>query len=164
MNGLELGMKLLRSADLMSGWKAYGIETAQTKLYRISLVLPDGSGEFQINRIWHAKAAHFHRSAMMSLIVRNGYWWQLQQKGAAEFVRLFAAPGSIVSMGPEDVHLIEETSRPSISFCWFGMAYGVLPGMHTLTPVDRYDLWDDAKLYVAAAESGRSAEAEGGGN
>lgn len=145
---LEKAISLIPDSRI-TDWTAYSVKNDLTNLDRLRMWLPDGS-EFQINRIWHAIAPHFHRSSMISKIIRYGYWWQLNQDGAKERLRLFASPGSIVSLAPNDVHLIEQCSnnRPSISFCLFDAQYPELDNMSILPVVDAEELLTTAKVLM----------------
>ena len=114
-------------------WAAYRVDNEMMNLERLRMWLP-GNLELQINRIWHASAPHFHRAPMVSKIILGGYTWQLKQNGAAEFVRMFSTRGSIVSMGPLDIHVIERNEwEPSLSVCLFGMQYPEIPGAEPMT-------------------------------
>lgn len=131
-------------------WRAYRICNENMELERLAMFLPEGM-ELQINCIWHAKALHFHRAPMASRIIHRGYWWQLSQAGAKEFVRLFAAPGSIVTMGSNDIHLIEQCpeNRPSISVCLFAAQYPDLPGIVPLELFTAAQLLTVAKSHLS---------------
>lgn len=124
-------------------WTGYKIHNERMQLHRLRLWLPCGL-EFQINKIWHAVAPHFHRAPMASRILQAGYWWQLRQLGAVKFVKLFAAPGSVVTMGPDDVHLIDRVDKgrlPSISVCLFADQYPGMADTVPLSPGEHEALW-----------------------
>lgn len=131
-------------------WRAYRIKTQNMHAERLSMFLPEGM-ELQINRIWHAEALHFHRAQMASRIIHRGYWWKLSQAGSKEFIRLFAAPGSIVTMGSNDLHLVEQCpeDRPSLSVCLFAAQYPDLPGMEPLNKVEAATLLAAAKTCLS---------------
>lgn len=75
--------------------------------------------ELQINEIFHSEKPHIHTVDLTSVILENGYTWFLQQYGSEHALELFAAPGSVVRMGPNDTHWIPRQAKRSISFCIF---------------------------------------------
>jgi len=75
--------------------------------------------EVQLNWIYHAKKPHYHDCDMTSLILAQGYTWHLKQHGSENWLAMFAAPGSLLRMGPKDEHFIDEMASPSLSLCVF---------------------------------------------
>lgn len=75
--------------------------------------------ELQINDIFHSEGPHIHTVDLTSVILENGYTWFLQQYGSQDALELFAAPNSIVRMGPNDTHWIPRQKKRSISLCIF---------------------------------------------
>lgn len=100
-------------------WSAYECDNGSQNLTRLSKYL-DGD-EVQINLLRHAEAAHYHDCEMMSLILDVGYAWELRQAGCAEFQTQYAAPGSLITLGPNDVHSIPRSrdGSRSLSLCVF---------------------------------------------
>lgn len=75
--------------------------------------------ELQFNEIYHSEGKHIHTVDLTSIILRNGYTWYLQQLGAEHSLEFFAAPNSIIRMGPQDTHWIPRQEKLSLSFCIF---------------------------------------------
>lgn len=100
-------------SSVISDWKACRYETDLQSMDRLCIEV--GRFDVDINRIRHGKGAHIHACDVMSLILDQGYGYWLRQSGASVDRYHFAAPGSIIMMGPEDAHWIPEMKTPSTS-------------------------------------------------
>jgi len=98
-------------------WHGYSCVNSVQELNRLCFH-HDGC-EVQVNEIVHSKEPHIHTSCMTSLILDKGYQWVLQQEGAKSSLQMFAAPGTVIRMGPNDVHWIPPQKDKSLSFCVF---------------------------------------------
>ena len=97
----------------LDDWHSYQYETERQSL--TSLCLQHGLFDVNINRIRHGKGGHCHACNVVSLVLMGGYGHWLRQAGATAERYQFAAPGSLVILGPEDAHRIPELARPSLS-------------------------------------------------
>lgn len=98
-------------------WWAYHCDNGTQLLDRLSCYW--GTYEVQLNRIVHSEQAHCHACDMCSLVLDQGYGYHLQPYGAEHALRLFAAPGSVITLGPQDTHWIPKQETPSLSLCVF---------------------------------------------
>jgi hypothetical protein len=98
-------------------WHGYSCINAVQEMNRLCFHYE--TFEVQVNEIVHSKVPHIHTSCMTSLILDKGYQWVLQQAGAATSLQMFAAPGSVLRMGPTDTHWIPPQKERSLSLCVF---------------------------------------------
>lgn len=98
-------------------WWAYHCDNGTQLLDRLSLYW--GRYEVQLNQLTHSEQPHCHACNMVSLILVQGYGWYLQMHESSSPVWLFAAPGSIITMRPDDTHWIPRQAVPSLSLCIF---------------------------------------------
>ena len=121
---LPRAMEIVRQSG-PANWHAYRCESTYQQLDR--LYLHDDRGgfiyEIQLNWITHAEGPHFHRCNMASFMLARGYGYWLQQAGSPRPRYQFAAPGSIVTMGMDDVHWIPRSKERSLSLCLFDCTY-----------------------------------------
>lgn len=102
------------------GLHAYQCQNEVQDFDRLSWHTSDGC-EVQLNQIRHAEGRHYHNTDMTSVMLVGGYHWHLIQAGASHSLELFAAPGSIVRMGPLDAHWIPRVPSTlwPVSLCVF---------------------------------------------
>ena len=127
-------------ASQPADWWAYHCDNGTQLLDRLACYW--GTYEVQLNLLTHSVQAHCHACDMLSLILERGYGYYLQQRGAKQALPLFAAPGSLITMGPEDTHWIPPQTPPSLSLCIF-------------TKQSDWHLWygEHARLDTDAAEA-----------
>lgn len=113
----KLFKEILLYARQNKNWNGYFCSNDVQEINRLSFHYK--TFEIQINEIFHSRVPHTHSSNMISLILDRGYRWFLQQQGAVESLEMFAAPGTIIRMGPQDVHWIPDQANPSLSICIF---------------------------------------------
>lgn len=102
-----------------SDWHAYECVNDVQSMVRLSRPYLENS-EIQINSILHSEAAHSHGCDMCSLILSGGYTYKTKQDGATEFLEQYAAVGSVLRMGPKDVHMVMQYRNVrSLSLCVF---------------------------------------------
>jgi len=104
-------------ASRLDEWHAYECENDVQSLTRLSRHV--GRFEVQLNRIRHSAGPHCHGCEMTSLVLMVGYGFWLHQHPAEASRYQFAAPGSLITMGPNDTHWIPAQSVPSLSLCVF---------------------------------------------
>lgn len=104
-------------ASQLADWHAYECVNDVQSLTRLSRVI--GRHEVQLNWILHSEKPHSHGCDMTSLILMHGYGYWLKQYGCDVARYQFAAPGSLVTMGPQDGHWIPAQRERSLSLCAF---------------------------------------------
>lgn len=101
----------------LDDWHAYECENEVQSLTRLARQI--GRHEVQLNRIRHSAGPHCHGCEMTSLVLMVGYGFWLRQYPAEADRYQFAAPGSLITMGPNDTHWIPAQTVPSLSLCAF---------------------------------------------
>lgn len=130
-------------------WYGYECVNAVQSLTRLSKFW--GTYEVQLNWIKHSEVPHVHNGDMVSLILDQGYGWFLQQFGASQPLYQFAAPGSVVTMGPQDTHWIPESGERSLSLCVFEKASDWHLHYAPLEPEVKRELFDRAQPLLCRA-------------
>lgn len=102
-----------------SDWHAYKCDNEVQSIVRLSSDYLTNS-EIQINSITHSAGIHSHGCDMVSIMLDGGYTYSIMQEGAINFLEQYAAPGSVLRMGPNDIHMIPQyKGTQSLSLCVF---------------------------------------------
>ena len=142
MNNHKFKEILIHARQLpLFGWHGYHCVNSVQELNRLSFLYED-IYEVQVNEITHSTQAHIHTSCMTSLILDKGYTWHLQQEGATSSLEMFAAPGSVIRMGPKDTHWIPPQQDLSLSICVFEHQTDWHLDYPALSPTDMNRLYD----------------------
>lgn len=130
----------------LSDWWAYECENDVQSLSR--LAAHRGRYEVQLNWIRHSEKLHCHGCEMVSLILARGYGYYLHQFPANRPAWMFAAPGSLITMGPNDSHSIPAQKEPSLSLCVFDKQTDWHEHYAKLTKEDAARILSDAQLSI----------------